>query len=77
MVNALPAGDSIIYVIDRVLNPQDVNPRNSQINFLKNNKNFSIFAKIYEALDIVELSATSKLLSLFCNLYNHFSFSYS
>ena len=77
MVNALPAGDSIIYVIDTVLNPQDFNPRNSQINFLKNNKNFSIFAKIYEALDIVELSATSKLLSLFFNLNNHFFFSYS
>ncbi|KZS20153.1 Uncharacterized protein APZ42_013138 [Daphnia magna] len=54
LLKAIPAGEKIVYVIDRVLNPKALLPNNDLINFLKNNKDFSIFLRIYETLNITQ-----------------------
>ncbi len=60
VIKALPAGDSNIYVIDRVLNPQDLNPVNTKTNYLRKHPEFSIFLSIYDILGWAANSFKSK-----------------
>ncbi|XP_059352303.1 transforming growth factor-beta-induced protein ig-h3-like [Daphnia carinata] len=52
LLQAIPKGKNMIYPIEKVLNPQDLSPNNTFINFLKSNKDLSIFLRIYEVLGI-------------------------
>ncbi|XP_045026523.1 transforming growth factor-beta-induced protein ig-h3-like [Daphnia magna] len=54
LLRAIPTGKSIIYPIEKVLNPQDVSPNNTVINFLRSNKDFSIFLSVFEVLGLAE-----------------------
>ncbi|KZS05535.1 Uncharacterized protein APZ42_031255, partial [Daphnia magna] len=47
-------GKSIIYPIEKVVNPQNVSPNNTVINFLRSNKDFSIFLSVFEVLGLAE-----------------------
>jgi hypothetical protein len=60
VVNTFSAGESIIYVIDRVLNPKDLDSRNTKINYLRKNPELSIFLKIYDTLGFSEDSFKCK-----------------
>ncbi|KAI9556279.1 hypothetical protein GHT06_018853 [Daphnia sinensis] len=54
LLRAIPAGEKLIYVIDRVLNPNALSLENTLINFLTKNKEFSILLSIYETLNITQ-----------------------
>ncbi|KAK4023785.1 hypothetical protein OUZ56_009185 [Daphnia magna] len=50
LLRAIPTGKSIIYPIEKVLNPQDVSPNNTVVHFLRSNKDFSIFLSVFEVV---------------------------
>ncbi|XP_059352302.1 transforming growth factor-beta-induced protein ig-h3-like [Daphnia carinata] len=56
LLRGIPIGKHIIYPIEKVLNPQDLSPNNTIINFLKSNKDFSIFLSIFEKLGLTQNS---------------------
>ncbi|EFX73084.1 hypothetical protein DAPPUDRAFT_307974 [Daphnia pulex] len=65
VVNTFSAGESIIYVINRVLNPQDLDSRNTKINYLRRHPEFSIFLKISDTLGFSEDSFKSPMKTVF------------
>lgn len=50
------ASNGIIYVIDTVLNPKDLEPKNTQMQVLRSTKEFSIIYKMFEDLGITQIS---------------------
>ncbi|XP_045027201.1 transforming growth factor-beta-induced protein ig-h3 [Daphnia magna] len=54
LLRAIPAGEKLIYVIDRVLNPKALSPNNTLQIFLENNKDLSIFLRIYNSVIITQ-----------------------
>ncbi|XP_057374591.2 transforming growth factor-beta-induced protein ig-h3-like [Daphnia carinata] len=54
LLQAVPIGTNTIYPIEKVLNPKDLSPNNTYINFLSSNKDLSIFLRIYEVLGIAQ-----------------------
>ncbi|XP_046650694.1 transforming growth factor-beta-induced protein ig-h3-like isoform X2 [Daphnia pulicaria] len=56
VLKTLRASNGIIYIIDRVLDPKDLAFKNTQMEVLRNTKEFSIIYKMFEDLGITLVS---------------------
>ena len=56
VLKVVRASNGIIYIIDRVLDPKDLAFKNTQMEVLRNNKEFSIIYKMFEDLGITLIS---------------------
>lgn len=56
VLKTIRASNGIVYVIDTVLNPKDLEPKNTQMQVLRSNKEFSIIYKMFEDLGITQIS---------------------
>ena len=68
VLKVVRASNGIIYIIDRVLDPKDLAFKNTQMEVLRNNKEFSIIYKMFEDLGITLISDKCKSTSV--NLSN-------
>ena len=68
MLKVVRASNGIIYIIDKVLDPKDLAFKNTQMEVLRNNKEFSIIYKMFEDLGITLISDKCKSTSV--NLSN-------
>lgn len=56
VLKTIRASNGIVYVLDTVLNPRDLEPKNTQMQVLRSNKEFSIIYKMFEDLGITQIS---------------------
>ncbi|XP_057374714.1 transforming growth factor-beta-induced protein ig-h3-like [Daphnia carinata] len=56
VLKTIRASNGIVYIIDTVLNPKDLEPKNTQMQVLRSNKEFSIIYKMFEDLGITQIS---------------------
>ncbi len=61
MITILQAGNGVIYVIDKVLNPKDLKLGNTQIEILRETGDFTILVKMFDTLGITKISDKSKM----------------
>ena len=74
VLKALRASNGIIYIIDRVLDPKDLAFKNTQMEVLRSNKDFSIIYRLFEDLGITLISDRCKFIFLlFYNLLRNSS----
>lgn len=78
VLKVVRASNGIIYIIDRVLDPKDLAFKNTQMEVLRNNKEFSIIYKMFEDLGITLISdkckSTSVYLSDFDRTFSRLTF---
>ncbi len=60
VITILQAGNGVIYVIDKVLNPKDLKLGNTQIEILRETGDFTILVKMFDTLGITKISDKSK-----------------
>ncbi|EFX69547.1 hypothetical protein DAPPUDRAFT_300909 [Daphnia pulex] len=65
VITILQAGNGVIYVIDKVLNPKDLKLGNTQIEILRETGDFTTLVKMFDTLGITKISDKIRPKTLF------------